>query len=462
MLSAQEIAERQPRHKRNGNGYMIACPSPTHKGDRNGLNCSIKDGDNGNLLTFCFSHGCDHFDILKGLGIERDRKMNNNRRLIASYVDNDGNIKQVYRTDFSNGDKTFDQVPRGSSKGYKLLTWGDDSGDKVIIITEGEKSAEALQRHLEEKNAHKSGVAASYIGGWNNAKNADYSICKDRRVFVWPDNDDEGLTAGDNAAKEVRIIDVSNLPPKGDAADIDSETAVKMIVDTAKKEYHGSGHGGAREGAGNFSGISEDSERILTNYSSDFKVVLGGATYAYNKRGLLVEFTRKNEDADNIIAERLPGYASGYHLNQVRGSIRAYAQTVEGVQIVPPTEIDTRNTILPTATGGYDISTKKEISAEEMRKYMQTEKGFFFVPPPEDMPDTEVGEIVLKLWNDRIRRLCSRWAAHLLGARPVIDVAVGESGAGKSTAISLLRRAFPEMIESISMQKAMGGQGRLS
>lgn len=236
--TAQEIV-RNLEHKINGNGYLIKCPSPTHKGDRSDFNCSIADGDSGYLVTHCFSHNCKHVDILQGLGIEMNTNNKPKEICICTYKSADGRKKDVYRTDLGGGKKEFRQDPKGSGKGFHLHLWGKDNGNQAIIICEGEKAAAALKRHLEEIGAQNEGIPASYIGGWNNAKNADYSICKGRRVTSWPDNDNEGITAGSYAtqgakkagATVIKMVDVSKMPHKGDAADVDTDTAIKMLVD---------------------------------------------------------------------------------------------------------------------------------------------------------------------------------------------------------------------------------------
>jgi putative DNA primase/helicase len=62
--------------RRNGNGWLVRCPVPSHgkgRGDRS-PSLSVADGDDGRLLVRCFA-GCDFFavlDALKSLGLVED------------------------------------------------------------------------------------------------------------------------------------------------------------------------------------------------------------------------------------------------------------------------------------------------------------------------------------------------------------------------------------------------------
>ncbi|WP_051849001.1 DUF3987 domain-containing protein [Thiomonas sp. FB-Cd] len=91
--------------------------------------------------------------------------------------------------------------------------------DAAVIVTEGEKAADALV---------KLGVIATTSGGASSADTADWAPLQGRRVLIWPDFDAAGAKYAQTVAAklqgiaaEVRIIDVVrlNLPPKGDAAE---------------------------------------------------------------------------------------------------------------------------------------------------------------------------------------------------------------------------------------------------
>ena len=247
-----------------------------------------------------------------------------------------------------------------------------------------------------------------------------------------------------------------------------SGDSVKMgtLINMAKDAGWKSQHGGARIDAGRPEKDSgADADRILDNFANQLVSVFNGGVYIRNKRGLLIPLSRRNEDGltdiDRILKEcgdeRTHG---GRHLAEVLTSLRAAAGNADDVLQVALSDMDRRIAILPTTTGGYDLRTGETVSAESMAAHLQTERGYLFTPPLSDMPDSEAGEIVLKLWEDRFRHIGRRIACHLLNARPLIDVAIGESGTGKGTLISLTKRAFPGMIASIGIKKAMGAQGR--
>ncbi len=89
----------------------------------------------------------------------------------------------------------------------------------VVIVTEGEKAADAL---------NKRGCVATTSGGAQSADAADWAPLAGRSVLIWPDHDAPGAQYGRDVATRllalgcaVRIVDVEELglPPKGDAWD---------------------------------------------------------------------------------------------------------------------------------------------------------------------------------------------------------------------------------------------------
>ena len=63
------------------------------------------------------------------------------------------------------------------------------SPDALVIVVEGEKTADALQAVLH------TAVVVSWIGGANGIHLADWSPLHGRRVLIWPDNDWQGIGA---------------------------------------------------------------------------------------------------------------------------------------------------------------------------------------------------------------------------------------------------------------------------
>jgi 5S rRNA maturation endonuclease (ribonuclease M5) len=91
--------------------------------------------------------------------------------------------------------------------------------DAEVIVCEGENCADAL---------NKIGVLAVTSGGAQSAEAADWTLLRDRRVTIWPDNDDAGASYGRAVSSilqplgcRVRTLDIDSLDlkQKGDAVD---------------------------------------------------------------------------------------------------------------------------------------------------------------------------------------------------------------------------------------------------
>lgn len=99
-----------------------------------------------------------------------------------------------------------------------------------VIVCEGEKAADAVTAF--------GWPATTAPGGAGNAHHADWSPLAGKTVYLWPDNDKPGLAHMQDVADILRqmdspptvnVIDPSDLPPKGDAADVDRETARNLL-----------------------------------------------------------------------------------------------------------------------------------------------------------------------------------------------------------------------------------------
>jgi putative DNA primase/helicase len=93
--------------------------------------------------------------------------------------------------------------------------------DAPIIITEGEKAAEAAKR------LYKGAVASCWQGGTNAWRKSDWGVVAGRRVILWPDADEPGRKAMAEVAGhiahgcDVQVVDTEGLPAKWDVADAD-------------------------------------------------------------------------------------------------------------------------------------------------------------------------------------------------------------------------------------------------
>lgn len=103
-----------------------------------------------------------------------------------------------------------------------------DSVRDLLVIVEGEKAAERLRSIKVE--------AATWPGGGHAVDDADWSMVTQGTVILWPDNDEPGHKAMarvrsilEGAGKVVRVVDVSRLPEKADAADVDDATCLALL-----------------------------------------------------------------------------------------------------------------------------------------------------------------------------------------------------------------------------------------
>lgn len=212
----EAIAGRYPNAKRSGSGWKIPCPA--HKGED--PNCYIAVGDDGGFVACCHSKGCEWADIMDALGLS---KYGNGRFHVASYRHPDGKDRHVYRLGSGNRKKIWG---KGKADGCLLLLWGVDAPEKTLVLVEGEKAAAAFQHAGIDGY-----IAVSWRNGAKAVDKANFSLCKGRKVLLWPDNDEEGQkamrTAGNMAAAagalSVSMLCVDDLPEKADAADLTSD-----------------------------------------------------------------------------------------------------------------------------------------------------------------------------------------------------------------------------------------------
>ncbi len=147
------------------------------------------------------------------------------------YTDTQGKlIASVYRYDLSNKKKQFRpwDVIRGVMKAPEVRPLYNQVGIKdseIVILVEGEKCAEALISI---------GICATTA--MNGAKapidKTDWSPLKNKKVIIWPDNDDAGITYSSKAASACAragaiSVEVLKVPPdkpnKWDCADAVAE-----------------------------------------------------------------------------------------------------------------------------------------------------------------------------------------------------------------------------------------------
>lgn len=93
--------------------------------------------------------------------------------------------------------------------------------ESVVIVTEGEKAADACRSLFLDTN---DAIVTTWAGGCCSWRKTDWTILSGRRVIIWPDNDDPGKKVADQirfhlvnsvSAEAVRIIKIPDSYPYG-------------------------------------------------------------------------------------------------------------------------------------------------------------------------------------------------------------------------------------------------------
>jgi hypothetical protein len=212
---------------------------PVHDDRRPSLSLAL--GEDDRLLVHCKS-GCEQravFDAVRqraGHLLNGAARMGSGRAAETAYTYKDPSGKplaRVLRKDAADGSKDFRQQtpdgnggwqwkgPQGATPLYGLDRLARDA-NATAVLCEGEKAAEAAQRQLGGGF-----VCLSWMGGAGAVARADLEPLRGRDVVIWPDNDPAGIAAAGNLctrlrglAGAVKIVRVSDLPPKADAADV--------------------------------------------------------------------------------------------------------------------------------------------------------------------------------------------------------------------------------------------------
>jgi RecA/RadA recombinase len=229
MTTAEEVF-RVLGGRKVASGYKVPCVAHADS------NPSLSIGDrDGKLLWHCHA-GCTPEavqDALEAKGFKVRGKATERKEIVYVVRDAAGKaIAQHVRVDRPEGKQVFWLGPAGEK--VKLAELGlalvdlplygsellkESAPDQPIWITEGEKAADAARRL---------GLVAlgTVTGAATAPKPEVLSILKGRKVWLWPDNDDEGqkhmARLGRNLAAQKIAYQVFNwpdAPPKGDAAD---------------------------------------------------------------------------------------------------------------------------------------------------------------------------------------------------------------------------------------------------
>lgn len=237
-MTTADVVTRFKDVKRSGDGWAARCPA--HDDNRNSL--AISSGADGKTVLYCHVK-CSTEQIVTAAGLKMSdlfadsgtRPASGGANIVCTYDYTDENgklLSQVVRY----APKDFRQrVPNGKGGWEYKLTGvrrvlfrlpdvvAAVAAQRFVFITEGEKDAIALSAcELRGKKL----VATSAAGGAKAPWQSSYTATlRGARVVILPDNDDPGreharkvARALWGAAKEIRIIDLPGLPPKGDVS----------------------------------------------------------------------------------------------------------------------------------------------------------------------------------------------------------------------------------------------------
>lgn len=150
------------------------------------------------------------------------------------YLDKSGNV-QALDVRFENAGKksviTFwYDGKKLQTKNYPILIYGMDRfTNKPVLIHEGAKCADIGQENLTDFDN------ISWNGGSGKAHLVNWSILKNREVFILRDNDDPGLKAANDIKKQLPHAKIINPPTSGKGDDI--EQFLQIMTPSELTEY---------------------------------------------------------------------------------------------------------------------------------------------------------------------------------------------------------------------------------
>ena len=234
-LSAEDLAHRLEKPKKQGKGWQACCPAHDDKNP----SLSINDGDNGKPVVHCHA-GCTQksvIDTLIDAGKWPERNPNGasytpqkSRKTVYSYFKANGDLAfTVERIDKPDGSKEIrPRLLSGKSQWYPAprplyrLRELIERKDAPVLIVEGEKTVSAAEMIFRDH------IVITTSGGSSHHEKSNYEPLQGRNVVIWPDADEPGRTYAEKVARlatkagagSVRIVQVPDTLKKGwDLAD---------------------------------------------------------------------------------------------------------------------------------------------------------------------------------------------------------------------------------------------------
>ncbi len=338
--------------------------------------------------------------------------------------------------------------------------------DGLVIITEGESCADALNKMLEKSGT--SEFVAITSGGAQSAGTTDWQPLADRRIFVWPDNDEQGAKYAEDVGEALRgiaasvaVLDIStlNLKIKGDAVDwlagggnldglmllIDAtrpqpiENLLKLEIETEQPDS--ADNEGKRSQASELVGYIQSRAELFHDANKDVFATDNetGETRRLESRAfkdwLLAGFyqTTGKSARDQSLREALGTLAGlGRHSGEEHAVYIRVAGS-GGVYYVDLAEPE-RNRVVKIEAGRWEITSNAPV------RFIRTESM-------QPLPEPQQGGDIAALWQianiqGADRMLVLAWLCECLRPDtpfPVLEL-LGEQGSAKSTAQTALRR----------------------
>lgn len=238
-MTAQELLPNLKGVKKSGAGWTARCPA--HDDAHNSL--SVSDGDDGRLLLKCHA-GCEFQSILAAVPHANGNV--SSKREVATYDYRDQDGRQIYQS-VRFDPKDFRQRRPDGQGGW---IWNLNGGPRVlyrlpellkakpsqtVLIVEGEKDADRL--------AGLGLVAITNSAGAGKWRDEYGEWLRGRKVAILPDNDEPGkahalqvATSLQGKATSVKIVEMPNLPDKGDVSDwLDAGGNVRGLRDLVNR-----------------------------------------------------------------------------------------------------------------------------------------------------------------------------------------------------------------------------------
>lgn len=408
LNTVQEVVQRlnelgkSPTLSGSG-GYSAFCPSHD---DKKHKSLTLKKGDVKPLMVYCHK-GCEFQDIMQALEsptsnyTSKPFTAGNNSKKPKGEVTNykilncDGlHISTHVRTDYRDEDgedaKDFKwELPDGTSglqgiKTVDLPLYGAEllkglSAGTVVVITEGEKAADAL-RKMDM-------VAVGTVSGAKLIPSVEsLSPLVDFDLFAWPDNDDVGHQHMERICdrlwtdfneKSVRVVDWKGAPYKGDAFDaIQQEVDIPGLLAVAKTSTHPQPQSKDAEPSAPAQGVHPltqlgNSERLVDalghvlNYSPELGWLKYDGTRWRHVEDEEVEHLAKavvrsihHEAGDEDDAERRSAISKWARTSEAKANITAMVSLAKGDVFTRVNSFDRHPNLFNVSNGTLDLSTQ--------------------------------------------------------------------------------------------------------